>query len=234
MIEIRVMMRTYQRIEDLVDEVKGSYDAKNIQAVHFCSVPAMEELGIMERIDALCDELGSIPMDLSVKDEAQLLVDLDGGDFDLTFCSNLKLDFDLYQTYTYCKQNFAAFLSTSHPLAEKSSLHIHELSPYNLVLPARESMLLTHCIKSFDKHNIQPNIALTTNRVNIAMGYVKYNPAIYMGLNLERPILNPETHRKIPLVDGPWFEYVFAHKKDAILSKATQMFLHYMLEHKPK
>lgn len=229
MVELWEMMRTHNRLKQVVSDIHLSKETQATQSIALCGLPVMEELGMMERFDAFLTANPQQQLDLQIKDEAQLLVDLDARDLAFVFCSDLVLDQSLYTCYPYCQQDFAVYVSASHPLAQKEQVSMADLKPYHLVMPARESMLLSLCIAACHDSGFRPQISLTTNRPVLALGYIKHNDHVYLNLNLERPIIDVTTHKKLPLLDSPSFQYIFAHRKDAPLNTQTKKFLTTML-----
>ncbi len=229
MVELWQMIHTYNRLEQVVSDIHLSQETNTGASIPLCGIPVMEELEMMEGFDAFLAEHPHQRLDLQIRDEGQLLVDLDASELELVFCSDLMLDKSRYTCYPYRQQSFAVYVAIHHPLAEREAVTMAELRDYQLVLPARESMLLSPCIAACQRSGFRPEISLTTNRPVLALGYIKYNDNVYVSLDLERPAINPTTHKKLILLDGPSFQFVFAHRRETVLSQNTQQFLDWML-----
>lgn len=229
MVEIWELTRTYNRLQQVIGDIHLSKRTKEIQSIALCGLPVMEELQMLPRFDQFMVAYPDQRLALQIKDEAQLLVDLDARGLELVFCSDLVLDTSLYTCYPYCKQSFAVFVSVSHPLAKQDSVTMGDLASYPLVMPARESMLLSLCIAACDANGFRPEISLTTNRPVLALGYIKHNDHVYLGLDLDCPTIDPTTHKKLHLENAPSFHYIFAHHKEVTLSAASQQFLRWMM-----
>ncbi len=229
MVELRQMIHSYNRLEQVVADIHLSHETNTAASIPLCGIPVMEELEMMDRFDAFLAEHPHQRLDLQIRDEGQLLVDLDASELELVFCSDLMLDKSRYTCYPYRQQSFAVYVATHHPLSERDAVTMADLRGYQLVLPARESMLLSPCIAACHRSGFRPEISLTTNRPVLALGYIKYNDNVYVSLDLERPAIDPTTHKTLTLLDGPSFQFVFAHRRETALSRNSQQFLNWML-----
>lgn len=229
MSEVWELMRTHTRLHQVVTDIHLSKEPPKNQAITLCGLPVMEELQMMNHFDQFLAENPGMALELQIKDEAQLLMDLDARELELVFCSDLALDKSLYTCYPYRQQGFAVYVSASHPLAQKDRVSMADLKPYHLVLPARESMLLSPCIAACNAQDFRPHISLTTNRPVLALGYIKHNDHVYINLDLDHPPIDPTVHKKLKLVDSPSFQFIFAHRKDGVLCPQSQQFLQAML-----
>lgn len=231
MTDILDMMHTYDRLEGAVDAIRNENRVNNSSSIQFCGVPVMEELELVPKLNGFMKENLNHTVSLNVMDEIQIIHTMEDKSYELAFCSDVALDSRVFQCYTYKEQHFAAFVDCNHPLANHTELDVKQLEGYGLVFPARESMLLPLCTQACVQRGFEPQVSLITNRPSIALDYIKDTQHIYVGLDVGIPVIDITRHKKIPLRNGPIFQYVFARRKGEQLSAATQLFLRYMIHH---
>lgn len=232
MTDILDMMHIYDRLEGAIEGIRSEARINNSSSIQFCSVPIMEELGLVPKLNGFMKENANYNVALNVMDEIQIVHTMEDKSYELAFCSDIALDSRVFQYYPYQEQRFAAFVDCNHPLANYTELDVKQLQGYELVLPAKESMLLTLCTQACVQRGFEPQVCLTTNRPSIALGYIQHTEYIYVGVDLDVPAIDTTRHKKIQLYNGPIFQYVFAHRKGDQLSAGAQQFLRYMIHNR--
>lgn len=230
MVDIMDIITTYDRLQDVVTDIQISRQAQKSNAIQFCSVPIMDELGLMAKFNAFMEAGHPYRVALGVMDEIQILHTMEAQDYELAFCSDVALDARVFQCYPYKTFEFAIFVSHNHPLARYDTLELSQLEGHTLVMPAKESMLLSLCTQTCARSGFKPSISLTTNRPAIALAYIKNTEDVYMGVDMVMPNIDVSHYKKIKLCHGPSLQYVFAHRKDVPLSEGGQLFLRHMLK----
>lgn len=225
MADIWDIMASYDHLQGIVDDINTISTPTLTQSLRLCSVPAIDELGMVNDISTFMESYPQDLVALNVMEENQVLAALSTHDCDLAFCSDISIDKNLFETYHYRKQYFSIFVSRNHPLAQKEAVALKELAPYGLIFSGRESMLLSLCTKACTDTGFEPRLLFTTNRPGIALGYIKNTDYAYMGLNVSYPTLDTSLCRKIPLLNGPTFNYILAHRRDIPLSRSAKHFI---------
>lgn len=228
MADIWDITTSYDHLQGIISDIKMVNNPSLGESFKLAAVPVIDELGVVTRFNDFMEQYENDVIYLNVMEENQVLSALNANDCELAFCSDTAIDTSIFHCYPYCKQEFAIFLSTDHQLANRDTIDLSELSDYNLIFPGRESMLLSMCIRTCVNAGFEPQIALTTNRPGIALGYIKNKDFVYVGLDIPYPQVDSTLYRKIPLLNGPWFHYVLARRKNQTLSQSAKRFLAYM------
>lgn len=222
------LIEGYDQAMMTLDDIKRSGpDHKPV--LNIIAVPPVINYGVLPKINYFAREHPEIRVLFDEMGEDRLMLQLQAGEGDLVFCSNLRLDAEHYGMQTHCTEDMVVACSVESALAGAKSITWADLKGRKLIFNRRESSLYDLCVGCCRKAGFEPDVVMTTSRPNIAMEQLAYNPDFfYVGL---RASLEPRASDKLPILelsDSPVLNYVFAWKLDQHLSSYAKQFLQYV------
>jgi len=137
----------------------------------------------------------------------------------------------LCQAYTIWNDELGIFCSTGHPLAERNNISVEDLSKYPVILPEKHTFTRQKIAEYFAQHNLdlprqKTGDYLETIKTLVECGFGwSVLPKSLQNEKL-KPLLSKEFQLSRPLG--------LIHHRKRPLSKAGQVFLHYLMESKEK
>ena len=157
---------------------------------------------------------------------ADLIAGLKNSKYDLVFCSYIENEPDISLELIF-EDNFAAVVPIGHPLCNKDSISIEELTAYPLVAYGKETALGKTMKNIFDKLNLKPNIICESEGESGIYGLV--SEGFGVALSAVSPDIKNFNVKMIEISDTKFKRQVYlAYKKNTYLSPAVKKFIQYI------
>lgn len=222
------LIESYDQAMMTLDDIKQS-GPNHKPVLSIIAVPPVINYGVLPKINYFAREHPEIRVLFDEMGEDRLMLQMQSGDGDLAFCSNLRLDTEHFGMQVHCVEDMVVACSAESVFGGAQIISFADLRGQKLIFNRRESSLYDLSVNCCRRAGFEPNVVMTTSRPNIAMEQLTYNPDIfYVGL---RASLEPRASSKLRVVelsDSPSFPYVFAWKLDQHLSPYAKQFLQYV------
>lgn len=195
--------------------------------VRLSGVPTMGFYGLISLINSFILENPGYDVLVEELEEDKVLLNLQAGNCDIAFCSNVKIRPEYYRTLHVTSECFYAAFAKQYWSNSPDPLSLTDLWGVPLVLNRPESMLYDLCRDACVSAGFQPNVKMLSSRPEISMEYVLSHPSCYIGLSRVVELHATEEHCCRRILDSPVFHYVLCWKKDTQPTLATQKFVNY-------
>jgi len=216
----------YERMEETVEFIRKTGHLPG-ETVRIFMIPIVGRFGLISTINHFSAVNPGFNPSIEIMDEIQVVLALQAGGCDVAFCSNIMLDDRLYDMEKYITGKFKLVVAKDSPLARKKSMHLKDLEGEKLILKHLDSLLWGICVHACEDAGFYPNIALSTNRPDIALEYLRSSDCVYMTIDIEAKDYTPDIYSVIDLKDSPEFDFVFAWRKASGLPQIAREYIDY-------
>ncbi len=127
------------------------------------------------------------------------------------------------QLLPMARNQIVACVPEEHPLAQKKSININDISEADLIMLKEGSFLRYMVLNKLKMANISPNIVLESNQIETIKGLVSTNVGI--SFLLDFIVKGTPGIKILPFEDPIYVDLGLAWKKERYISKAAQSFI---------
>lgn len=159
--------------------------------------------------------------------EEQELTDSLENNFDLIIARRNMFDSHSYIFHTLASDRLCVVLPSSHPLALKKSISIHEICNEKFLLMKPYTSIYRLCTELFTDAGITPNI-IRTSRMESIISAVSVKEGIGLLPEKNFHLFQHTNTVSVPLKESPLLSIVVAYKKNSSPSISAKKFLRYL------
>jgi DNA-binding transcriptional LysR family regulator len=233
--EGHILLRYFTRILSLYDqtsEVIGELKRKPPDAakrIRLLGISAMARYGIIDSVRKFSALYPDVMFSIEESEESSVLAQMLTGDFDIAFCTDLKLDPAFYDWQTYRSEVFSVVVSSNSPLAKQDSVCMADLRNCKLILESRETNLYFPCVKACQKAGFEPEVVMATSRPPLALDFLVGHEN-YAFITPKTPFASYQSfpNKVLEITDSPSFNFVMAWSKGVRFQEHVNMYLNFI------
>lgn len=217
-------------LENIRDAVRELDDYKNLQkgAVKIGIPPIVGAYLFPKIFSHFAQQHPSL--ELSIVEDGSLAIRhaLENGELDLGMVITTGIG-NLLSTQPISKEEIVVCLPKDHPLADRQSIALEELTGEALIMLKEGSYHRHVLMTAFEKLAIVPNIILSSNQVETIKGLVARRVGVSF---LPRVMLeDSDSLVGVPLENALYIDIGLAWKKDRYISRAGRAFIEFCSDH---
>ncbi len=225
-IQMTQIQTTYQ--EALINYKRSIYGTLSIG-----SIPSMSQYSIIDLLFQFKQENPSFALNLIENDSIQLIDMIENHKLELAFIRSSDDICSKFQHVLFSEDSLAAVIPISHPFANRTNIHLSELSKETFLLLSSETFMYQLCVDECHKAGFEPTIGYTGRRSENIIAMVEKGAGI--ALLTQMPIIKP-ANSNIAIVEiTPKISTSISliYSKDKPLSKPAQQFINLMNRYLP-
>jgi DNA-binding transcriptional LysR family regulator len=216
----------FDQIEETLETFNNGDNAKN--HLKIIGIPPMHRYNIVRMASEFVHLHSDVHLSIEEMGTDKVFLMLKKLDFDLAFCSDSNLNAKYYNFQTVATECFMAAVHKDNAFADQETVELAQLKDMLFILNKPSTWPYIQCMEACQKVGFTPSIIHTTSRPNIALEFVHGNPnSVYLAFRQTILQESSPLHKSLHIVDSPEFRFVFAWRKDRLLSETAKAFLEY-------
>ncbi len=151
------LLSHYQAVMDRM----ATYRVNVTQPLSVGTLPILAQYDLMAPLHRFKKEDPSLHICVTEAEEPALLEGLEQGRFSMILARDSMIDQDCYAFYPILQDRLVAVLDARHPLAERKTLSLEELSQEPLLLMHPYTSVYQLCVSLFAAHSLTPHVLRT-------------------------------------------------------------------------
>jgi DNA-binding transcriptional LysR family regulator len=201
---------------------------KTTPSLSIAAIPVIAQYGITLYVAQFKNAYPHINFSLEEREASTVLPALSQHKYDLAFVRDYGIDTDQYSILEVVKDKLMVAVSRSHPLADRNSLSLSELSEENFIMFNKGTLVYEVAVSACHSAGFEPRVFYSSLRGASIIGLVASNSGV--ALMMEK-VLDYYRHPDviaIPLEEIIESKIVVAYLKNKKLSKSAKTFIRFM------
>jgi LysR family transcriptional regulator, transcription activator of glutamate synthase operon len=201
---------------------------KTSASLSVAAIPVIAQYGITSYVAQFKRLYPKINLNLEEREASTVLPALSQHKYDLAFVRDYGIDTDQYATLEVVKDRMMVAVSKHHPMADRKSVSLAELSDENFIMFDKGTLVYELAITACQSEGFEPRVFYSSLRGSSIIGLVASNSgvALMMGKVLDY-YRNPDVIA-IPLEKNIESRIVIAYLRNDTLSQSAKIFLQFI------
>lgn len=190
------------------------------------TLPILAQYHLTSLIKNFSFQHPEIHLSISEVEEQELIDNLENN-FDLIIARRNMFDSHSYIFHTLASDRLCVILPSTHPLALKKMISIHEICNEKFLLMKPYTSIYQLCTELFEAAGVTPEI-IRTSRMESIISAVSVKEGIGLLPEKNFHLFQHTNTVSVPLKESPLLSIVVAYKKESSPSISTHKFLKYL------
>src|SRR5574338_568337 len=201
---------------------------KTSASLSIAAIPVIAQYGITSYVAQFKRLYPKINLNLDEREASTVLPALSQHKYDLAFVRDYGIDTDQYATLEVVKDRMMVAVSRNHPMANRKSVSLAELSDENFIMFNKGTLVYELAITACQSEGFEPRVFYSSLRGSSIIGLVASNSGV--ALIMEKVLdyyRNPDVIA-IPLEKNIESRIVIAYLRNEAPSQAAKTFLQFI------
>ena len=201
---------------------------KTSASLSIAAIPVIAQYGITSYVAQFKRIYPKINLNLDEREASTVLPALSQHKYDLAFVRDYGIDTEQYATLEVVKDRMMVAVSRNHPMANRESVSLAELSDENFIMFNKGTLVYELAVTACHSEGFEPRVFYSSLRGASIIGLVASNSGI--ALMMEKVLhyyRNPDV-LAIPLEKNIESRIVIAYLRNDPLSQSARTFLQFM------
>lgn len=199
-----------------------------LPTLSIAAIPVIAQYGITTHIAKFRAAYPEINLVLEEREASTVLPALTQNKYDLAFVRDYGVDTEQFSTLEVVADKMMVAVSKSHPLADRETVSLSELSNENFIMFNKGTLVYELAINACRSAGFEPRVFYSTLRGASIIGLVASNSGVAVMMEKVLNYYRRPDVVAIPLKETFTSKIIITYMKEKKLSKPAKMFIRFM------
>lgn len=197
---------------------------KIIPTLKIVAFPVIAHYGVISFITRFRQKYPNVNLTFEEREAAEVNLTLSNHGCDFAFMRDNYLEKERYNMIEIAKDQMVLVLSRDHPLAQRKSISLAELSNENFIMFDKGTVVHELCVDACHKAGFEPRVFYASFRVDTILSLVASNSGVVLIMEKVFDFLKNPQVVAIPLEEVIESRIMLVYLKELALSPTAQLF----------